>query len=97
MNNEEVAERVARALHPYSFTCYHCGVKIPENEPVVIKGRAAVEGFASLGDFHDNGAIMTVLESYDEEAVCPKCGEYFTPDFRHYRRQRRESDPLLEE
>lgn len=72
----------------YSFTCPYCGAKIPEDEPVVIKGRAAVEGFTSLGDFHDNGVEWNVLDSYEEEAVCPHCERYFAPDFNDYRRQR---------
>lgn len=73
-----------------SFTCYHCGYEIPEDEPVTLRGTATVEGRTSLGDFHDNGVIWTARDSWGEEAKCPRCGRFFTPDFIKFRAARAE-------
>lgn len=73
-----------------SFTCSHCGHEIPEDEPVKLRGTATVEGYSSLGGFHDVGVIWTAKDSWGEEAKCPRCGEFFAPDFVKFRAARAE-------
>lgn len=64
-----------------SIECPNCGEGIPDDEPLCIRGTANVEGTANLRDFHDNGVIWETHDSWGEEVKCPRCGEYFAPDF----------------
>ena len=73
-----------------SFTCPHCGAEIPEDEHLMISGTATVEGYSSLGGFHDVGVIWTTRDSWDEEAKCTRCGKFFAPDFEKFRAARAE-------
>lgn len=71
-----------------TIKCPNCNREIPDDELLIIKGVANVEGTASLRSFNDEGVIWEPHDSWDEEVKCPGCGKFFAPDLVKYREMR---------
>ena len=58
--------------------CPKCGYEIADDENLEISGVADVHGTATLRGFREDGIEWEAHDSWNEQAQCPKCQEWFS-------------------
>ena len=87
IDDGQIARALLRLFDTTSLTCHHCGWKIGQYDPVVVRSSVPIDVATSLHEYdaHDD---VKWQEHYErgigtEFVICPRCGSEISRGERH--------------